>query len=84
MLTATTLPKDEKDEKDEGQTVITNARILRSGVEIFAFVEWTQKDATSSRLITGLVRQSDDPQKKDAAAPNSPDRPHSPAAKIGD
>jgi hypothetical protein len=66
-LTANTIPKDEK---DEGETIITNARILRSGVEIFAFVEWSEKDDTSRRLITGsirLVRRMDEAPKKDAA-----------------
>jgi len=65
-LTANTIPKDEK---DEGDSIITNARILRSGVEIFAFVEWTEKDETSRRLINGsirLVRRVEDMPRKDA------------------
>lgn len=28
--------------EDEGDLVIANARVLRSGIEIFAFVEWTE------------------------------------------
>ena len=52
-LEAWTAPKDEK---DEGTSVITNARILRSGVEIFAYVEWLEKDDTGSRKISGSVR----------------------------
>ncbi|MCC2671730.1 MAG: hypothetical protein K0Q72_4201 [Armatimonadetes bacterium] len=66
-LTASSVPKDEN---EEGVSVITNARILRSGVEIFAFVEWQEKDATGSRRIIGsvrLVRQPDAAGKPAAA-----------------
>lgn len=52
-LTATLIPKDEK---DEGHSVITNARILRGGVEIFAFVEWTEESEGTRRHINGSVR----------------------------
>lgn len=68
-LTASTLPKDEK---DEGESIITNARILRSGVEIFAFVEWNEREGNTSRFITGsvrLVRRPDAAPKKDNPAP---------------
>lgn len=68
-LSATTLTMDEK---DEGQSIITNARILRSAVEIFAFVEWTEKDERSSRVITGsirLIRKNEAAPKKDVPAP---------------
>lgn len=65
-LSANSIPANEK---DEGLAVLTNARILRSGVEIFAYVEWSEKDGAGSRLIYGsvrLVRQGDAP-KKDVA-----------------
>lgn len=58
-LSATSIPANEN---DEGLAVLTNARILRSGIEIFAFVEWLEKEGTANRLITGsvrLVRQAD-------------------------
>jgi hypothetical protein len=58
-LTATSIPANEN---DEGLTVLTNARILRSAVEIFAYVEWLEKEGAASRLINGsvrLVRQGD-------------------------
>jgi hypothetical protein len=63
-LQATALPKVEaKDGKpaepdEEGQTVIANARILRSGVEIFAFVDWTDKDRKGKprAAYTGSIR----------------------------
>ena len=42
--------------EDEGNPVLTNARVLRSGVEIFAFVEWTGEDAEGSHSIHGTVR----------------------------
>lgn len=38
------------------RSVITNARVLRSGYEIFAFVEWEQKDKAGTRDFTGSVR----------------------------
>lgn len=71
-LTATALPKDEK---DEGEPIITNARILRTGVEIFAFVEWIERDQNSARLYNGSIRLARRPETaptKDAAAPGSP------------
>lgn len=36
--------------------VIANARVLRSGLEIFAFVNWTEKRADGEHVFTGAVR----------------------------
>lgn len=45
------------DAHDEAETVLTNARILRSGVEIFVYVEWEDKDKKGlPRLYNGTVR----------------------------
>jgi hypothetical protein len=41
---------------EEVDEVLTNARILRSGVEIFAFVSWSEKRADGERSYTGSVR----------------------------
>lgn len=42
--------------EDEGKVVIGNARILRSGVEIFAFTEWQVNGVGGNRNIHGSVR----------------------------
>ena len=52
-LTATAPPKKEG---EEAEIVIGNARILRSGVEIFAFMEWRTEAADGERTVTGAVR----------------------------
>lgn len=41
---------------EETPSVIGNARILRSGIEIFAFVEWREKDKRGEHHYTGSVR----------------------------
>jgi hypothetical protein len=43
-------------EDDPRNVVIANARILRSGQEIFAFVEWSQKEADGEHRYNGTVR----------------------------
>lgn len=50
----------EEDEEDEG--VIANARVLRSGVEIFAYVAWTEKADDGERSYTGSIRLIRDDQ----------------------
>jgi hypothetical protein len=52
-LVASTVPQEPE---GEGQPVLTNARVLRSGTEIFAYVEWTDKDGAASRRVFGVVR----------------------------
>jgi hypothetical protein len=44
------------DEDDPKNLIIANARILRSGQEIFAFVEWSQKEADGEHRYNGSVR----------------------------
>lgn len=52
-LMASTVPKDPN---AEGETVLSNARVLRSGTEIFAYVEWREKARGVQRTILGSVR----------------------------
>ena len=56
---------------DEGKVIIGNARILRSGVEIFAYTEWQDKDAPGYRVIHGSVRF--------LRVPDNPGKPADPA-----
>lgn len=63
--------KDGHEDEHEGETVLTNARILRSGVEIFAFVEWAEKTGKGDRRIMGSVRLV----KQEDAKPQSPAAP---------
>ncbi len=63
--------KEEHEDEHAGETVLTNARILRSGVEIFAFVEWTEKTNKGDRRIMGSVRL----MKQDDAKPQTPAPP---------
>jgi hypothetical protein len=44
------------DEDDEGEAVIQNARVLRSGMEIFAYVEWSGTGPRGPRRYQGAVR----------------------------
>lgn len=57
-LSATVHSRDAKQNEHahEGPPIIGNARILRSGWEIFAFVEWTDKDAAGEHSYFGAVR----------------------------
>ena len=57
-LSATPHSGEGKQDEDahEAAPIIGNARILRSGWEIFAFVEWTDKDATGEHSYSGSVR----------------------------
>jgi hypothetical protein len=64
-LGATPLVADAKPDQ-ELPAAIANARVLRSGVEIFAFVNWTEKRADAEHVFTGAVRLS----KQRAAAPS--------------
>ncbi len=41
---------------EEGRLVIGNARILRSGTELFAFTEWSFQDDRAQHHIVGSVR----------------------------
>jgi hypothetical protein len=50
------LPSADGKENDEAPPVIGNARILRSGVEIFAFIEWQGKGPRGLRIYQGCVR----------------------------
>lgn len=47
-------PKD--DPEPTLRAVLTNARVLRSGYEVFAFVEWEQKEKAGARDYNGSVR----------------------------
>jgi len=58
-LAASTVPKEPE---AEGQPILSNARVLRSGTEIFAYVEWRDKDGGASRSILGSVRLERVPQ----------------------
>lgn len=62
-------------EDDDLPPVIGNARILRSGVEIFAFMEWHGVGARGQRIYQGCVRLA----KAGAAAP--PAKPREDVAK---
>jgi hypothetical protein len=57
-------PKENHDEHAEAETlIIANARVMRNGQEIFAFVEWTKKDKLAEKTYFGtirLLRQSGD------------------------
>lgn len=52
-LLASTIPKDPD---GEGETILNNVRVLRSGTEIFCYVEWKEKEGDVSRTILGAVR----------------------------
>jgi hypothetical protein len=65
-LLASTLPKDPN---GEGETVLNNARVLRSGTEIFCYVEWREKEGAASRTILGAVRLQRVPEAAPPAAP---------------
>jgi hypothetical protein len=49
-------PKPGAEDPDDVPPVMANARILRSGIEIFAFVEWRQKQKQGESTYTGSVR----------------------------
>ncbi len=46
----------EPHEEDEAPPVISNARTLRSGVEIFCFVEWKEQSKAGLKTWVGTVR----------------------------
>lgn len=50
------LPEMPGKDNAEAPPVIGNARILRSGIEIFAYMEWTGKSAKGVRTYQGCVR----------------------------
>jgi hypothetical protein len=50
------LPEMPGKDNAEAPAVIGNARILRSGIEIFAFIEWEGKSAKGIRIYQGSVR----------------------------
>jgi hypothetical protein len=52
-LGATTIPAKEG---EDGDILIANARVLRSGQEIFAFIEWRYKDDEGDHHLVGSVR----------------------------
>jgi hypothetical protein len=62
---AAAIPGENPD--DEGHPILTNARVLRSGIEIFAYVEWTGEDTDGTHSIRGAVRLV----REGAAAPSS-------------
>lgn len=66
--------KDHPDHEEdlEGHSIIGNARVLRAGVEIFAFVEWENKTPKGVQRIHGSVRLVK------AEAPAPPANPQSP------
>lgn len=56
-LGATPVPAEGGEPGEEVHAVVGNARILRSGVEIFAFVNWTERtDDGTEKRYTGSVR----------------------------
>jgi hypothetical protein len=61
--------------EEEGKDVIANARILRSGVEIFAFTEWVYKDAAGEHHIHGSVRLIRGDVLNTAPPPGNPAKP---------
>jgi hypothetical protein len=54
-LSATPLTPEDKPDA-EAQGVIANARALRSGTEIFAYVHWSQKLRKGERVYSGSIR----------------------------
>lgn len=66
----------EHPEGHDGESIITNARVLRGAIEIFAFVEWETKSSKGVQRIYGTVRML----KGDAAAPPADPRPSHPVS----
>lgn len=52
-LAASTIPSKPD---DEGTPVLANVRVLRSGTEMFAYVEWSDKAGGVMRTVQGAVR----------------------------
>jgi hypothetical protein len=56
-LTAFTVPPEGADpDEEDGGLVITNARVMRGGMDIFAFVEWIDTSDGSHRAYYGSIR----------------------------
>lgn len=66
----------EHEEDLEGQPIITNARVLRGGIEIFAFVEWETRTGGTTQRIYGSVRLL----RNEAAAPAASPRTKPPVS----
>jgi hypothetical protein len=63
-------PQAQGQEHREGPPVITNARVLRSGVEIFSYVEWKETTPEGERVIRGSVRLAKVPPGYQRPSPN--------------
>ena len=55
-LSAAVHSGDAKEHEHEAAPIVGNARVLRSAREIFAFVEWTDKDAAGEHSYSGALR----------------------------
>lgn len=68
-------PRKEDKPDEEESPVMTNARILRSGVEIFAFVEWEEMFDGEPRRYNGSVRLLKQTARQAPPAPGAPGKP---------